>query len=122
METSLYQRLGGEAAVVAAADLFNEKVLADEITRPFFDGVDMDAQIRKMVAFMTWAFGGPAEYRGRDLRSSHAKLVREQGLNDMHFDVVAGLLRATLEELEVAPDLIDESLGIVATTRSEVLG
>src|SRR5689334_10382381 len=99
METSLYQRLGGEAAVVAAADLFYEKVLADELTRPFFDNVDMDAQIRKMVSFMTWAFGGPAEYRGRDLRSSHAKLVSEQGLSDLHFDVVANHLKATLEEL-----------------------
>lgn len=122
METSLYQRLGGEAAVLAAADLFYEKVLADETTRPFFEGVDMDAQIRKMVSFMTWAFGGPAEYRGRDLRSAHAKLVSDQGLGDAHFDAVAVHLKATLEELEVPPALITESLGIVAGTRSEVLG
>lgn len=120
-DPSLFERIGGEAAVMAAVDRFYEKVLDDELTRPFFEDLDMGAQSRKQVAFMTWAFGGPQEYRGRDLRAAHAKLV-QRGLTDAHFDAVARHLEDTLQELEVAPELIQKALGIVGSTRSEVLG
>jgi hemoglobin len=122
MTQSLYERIGGQAAVMAAVDLFYRKVLSDEVTRPFFDALDMEAQTKKQVAFMTWAFGGPSEYRGRDLTTAHAALVRNKGLSDVHFDAVAKHLDATLRELGVPNELITEALGIVASTRSQVLG
>src|SRR5215831_16219599 len=121
MSAPLYERIGGQAAVMAAVDLFYEKVLADDLTRPFFAGLDMAAQTKKQVAFMAWAFGGPEEYKGRDLRSAHAPLLK-RGLGDAHFDAVAKHLEATLTELGVARDLIDEALTLVAGTRNEVLG
>jgi hemoglobin len=122
VERSLYERLGGEAAIAAAVDLFYDKVMADERTRPFFAAIDMKAQIKKQRSFMTVAFGGPDEYRGRDLRVAHAALVRDKGLSDMHFDAVAEHLKATLVELGIADPLIGEVLGIVGGTRKEVLG
>jgi hemoglobin len=118
---SLFERLGGENAMVAAVELFYSKVLADEVTRPFFEGLDMETQTRKQIAFMTWAFGGPSEYRGRDLRTAHGKLL-SRGLGDEHFDAVAQHLTETLKELDVGQPLIDEALGIVASTRRDVLG
>jgi hemoglobin len=117
----LFERIGGEAAVMAAVDLFYKKVMADELTRSYFSGLDMALQSRKQVAFMAWAFGGPEEYKGRDLREAHSPLVK-RGLSDIHFDAVARHLRGTLEELGVAPPLIEEALTIVASTRNEVLG
>jgi len=117
---SLYERIGGEAAIMAAAGLFYQKVLADPLTGPFFAGLDMAAQTRKQVAFMAWAFGGPAEYKGRDLTSAHAGLVK-RGLSREHFDAVATHLKATLEELGIEQDLVQEALGIVAGTRELVL-
>lgn len=122
MTASLYERIGGENAVVAAVDIFYAKVMADDLTRPFFERLDMAAQSRKQVAFMAWAFGGPNKYKGRDLRVAHAKLVEKDGLGDVHFDAVARHLRETLVELGVAPNLIEEALAIVASTRTEVLG
>jgi hemoglobin len=120
MAKSLYERIGGQTAVLAAVDLFYKKVISDELTRPFFDNLDMTAQIKKQVAFMTWAFGGPTEFRGRDLREAHAPLVRK-GLTDAHFDAVARHLSDTLNELGVEPPLIQEALKIVGGTRSSVL-
>ena len=120
MTASLYERLGGETAVLAAVSVFYEKVLADPLTRPFFAGLDMAAQTQKQVAFMTWAFGGPVEYKGRDLRSAHAPLLA-RGLGDAHFDAVANHLEATLRELDVEPELIADALAIVASTRRDVL-
>jgi hemoglobin len=82
----------------------------------------MAAQIKKQVAFMSWAFGGPVEYRGRDLTAAHAHLVKAKGLNDTHFDAVAGCLKETLLELGVEASLIGEVLQLVNTTRAAVLG
>ena len=120
MSASLYERIGGQAAVMAAVDLFYQKVMADELTRPFFASLDMKALTTKQVAFMAWAFGGPAEYKGRDLRTAHAGLV-ERGLGDQHFDAVARHLEATLRELGLADDLVQEALGIVGSQRDAVL-
>jgi hemoglobin len=120
MSEPLYDRIGGEAAVMAAVDLFYQKVMADELTRPFFAGLDIEAQVKKQVSFMTWAFGGPSEYKGRDLRAAHAGLVKK-GLGDAHFDAVAGHLVSTLNDLGVAPELIQEAIGIVGSQRDAVL-
>ena len=119
---SLYDRLGGQAAIMAAVDRFYRKVLADELTRPFFEGLDMSAQVQKQIAFMAWALGAPAEYKGRDLRTAHARLVQEKGLTDAHFDAVARHLQATLQELGVAEPDIDEVLAAIGATRGDVLG
>jgi hypothetical protein len=72
---SLYERIGGENAVTAAVGLLYQKILADETLRHFFAGLNMQAQVKKQVSFMTLAFGGPAGYSGKDLREAHARLV-----------------------------------------------
>ncbi|MBC8338571.1 MAG: group 1 truncated hemoglobin [Rhodospirillales bacterium] len=120
MTDTLYDRLGGEAAVEAAVDIFYRKVLSDPSISDFFDTTDMDEQRNKQKAFLTMAFGGPNEYIGKDLREAHAPLV-EKGLNDSHFDAVAGHLDATLRELGVADELIGEVLAIAGGTRDDVL-
>jgi hemoglobin len=118
---SLYERLGGEGAVEAAVDVFYRRVLADPRLERFFDDTDMDAQRSKQRAFLTLAFGGPAHYEGRALREAHASLVA-RGLDDGHFDAVAGHLVATLEQLGVSRPLVDEVLAIAGGTRADVLG
>ena len=121
-EDSLYERVGGEAAITAAVGIFYDKILADPVTRPFFEGLDMEHQISKQISFMARAFGGPKEYQGRDLRTAHAELVRKSGLADVHFDAVASHLESTLLEIGVARTLVDEVLTVVEGTRDQVLG
>ena len=120
-EKSLYERIGGDAAVNAAVDVFYRKVLADDRINTFFEGVDMDKQSAKQKAFLTFAFGGPANYSGKDMREGHAHLVAK-GLNDSHFDAVMENLGATLTELGVADDLIAEAAAIAESVRNDVLG
>ena len=118
---TLYERLGGEAAVTAAVGMFYDRIMADPSLAPFFAGLDMERQIHKQIAFMTMAFGGPHEYTGRDLRVAHAGLVK-RGLGEDHFAGVAEHLRATLERLSVPSELIDEVMAIVGSTKQDVLG
>jgi hemoglobin len=120
MSASLYDRLGGEAAVNAAVDIFYRKVLSDDRISRFFDDIDMDEQHAKQKSFLTMAFGGSNNYTGTDMRNAHKRLVAK-GLNDDHFDAVAGHLQATLKELGVASDLIGEVMAIAGSTRDDVL-
>ncbi len=121
MSQSLYEQIGGEAAVNAAVDIFYRKVLSDERINGFFEGVDMDKQAAKQKAFLTMAFGGPHNYTGKDMREGHAHLVA-RGLDDSHFDAVMENLAATLKELKVPDQLIAEAAAIAESTRNDVLG
>lgn len=121
-QISLFERLGGEAAVLAAVDRFYAKVLADELVAPFFRDLNLEAQVRKQVAFMTSAFGGPDAFRGRDMREAHAKLVVERGLTHTHFDRILALLEQTLVELSIPAPLTFEVITLVGGLRSQVLG
>jgi hemoglobin len=121
MALSVYERVGGENAVMATAGLLYQKLLADPRLSPFFEGVDMSVQVKKMTGFMMWALGGPhGEFR--PLRQAHARLVKDKGLSNEHFDCVAHHLVETLTELGVEKSLIAEIVGVVATTRDDVLG
>ena len=122
METtaSIYERIGGEAAITAAVGMFYERIMADASLNPFFADLDMDAQIDKQIAFMTMAFGGPHEYTGRDLRTAHARLIK-RGLDGGHFDAVAGHLQDTLEALSVPAPLVTEVMTLVGSTKQDVL-
>lgn len=120
MSDSLFERIGGAAAVDAAVDLFYRKVLSDGRINHFFDESDLDDQRAKQKSFLTMAFGGPNDYSGKDLRSAHAPLVAK-GLGDTHFDAVAENLQLTLNELGVPDDLSAEVMQIAGGTRDDVL-
>ncbi len=117
---SLYEQLGGDAAVDAAVDVFYRKVLSDDRISHFFDDVDMDYQIQKQKAFLTMAFGGPVAYTGKDLRAGHAPLV-ERGLNDGHVDAVIELLAQSLREVGAPEHLIAKVGAIAESARADVL-
>jgi hemoglobin len=119
--TTLYEQLGGEAAVNAAVDIFYRKVLSDYRINRFFDDVNMAQQAAKQKAFLTMAFGGPHNYTGEDMRKGHAHLVK-LGLDDSHFDAVMENLGATLAELNVPQELIAQVAAIGESTRNDVLG
>jgi hemoglobin len=118
---SLYERIGGAAAVDAAVEVFYKKVINDYRINRFFDGVDMAKQVAKQKTFFTMAFGGPNNYTGADLRSAHSKLVKI-GLSNDQFNAVMEHLGDTLKELKVPQDLIEEVMTLAEGTRSDVLG
>ncbi len=118
---TLFEKLGGSAAVDATVDKFYRRVLADDRISEFFDGVDMVQQAAKQKAFLTMAFGGPNNYTAQDMKNGHAHLVA-RGLNDDHFNAVVEDLGATLKEMGVSDELIGEVAAVAETTRESVLG
>lgn len=119
--SSIYEQLGGEAAIDAAVDLFYVKVLADERIKHFFEGVDMQKQARMQKGFLTFAFGGPNNYSGKGMAAAHKKLVLN-GLDDSHYDAVVENLGNTLKDLGIADDLIVQAAQVAESVREAVLG
>ena len=118
--STLYEKLGGAAAVDAAVDIFYRKMLADDRVNYFFDNTDMDKQIAKQKGFLTMVFGGPNNYTGKNMRDGHKHLV-ERGLNDEHVDIVIEHLGGTLKELGAAEEDISEVATIANSVRDDVL-
>ncbi len=120
MLASLYERLGGQAAVSSAVDIFYRKILTDDRVSYFFDNIDMEQQIVKQKGFLTMVFGGPNHYTGKDMREGHRHLLKK-GLNDSHVDIIIEHLGSTLKELGVNDNDIIEVAAIANSVRSDVL-
>ena len=118
---SLYQRLGGEAAIQAAVFLFYDKILKEPRLARYFVDMDMPAQIKKQVDFLSVAFGGKSVADVKDLTEAHERPVK-MGLNDEDFDLTAGILVESLVELGVSEDIVEEVKQLVLPLRDKVLG
>jgi hemoglobin len=116
-ENSLYQKLGGKVAIDAAVELFYTKVLADGRVKHFFDDINMTAQRRRQKEFLSFALGGPLPWAGKDMRKAHEDL----SLDESHFNAIAENLVATLKELKISQDLIDQVVAVVLTVKDDVL-
>src|SRR5687768_15195859 len=77
VKKSLYQRLGGYDAIAAVTDDFVGRLATDPQLQRFFVGHSTDSleRIRQhIVDFLTQVTGGPAIYKGRDMKTSHKGL------------------------------------------------
>lgn len=104
---SIYDSIGGAAAVRAAVDDFYARVLADPTLAPYFTGTDMTRLKSHQRAFIAAAIGGPEIFAGRDMASAHAG----RGITNADFDAVVAHLAGTLAGLGVP----DETIGAIAT-------
>lgn len=120
INASLYERIGGEATVMATVVKLYQKTLDDPLLAPFFVGVNMDDLKRAQRSFVSFAFGGPVRFTGRDLRAAHRDSVRK-GLSDMHFDALLHHLVSAMQELDIDDELIAEAYDIIDATRDDVL-
>ncbi|MEO3783897.1 group 1 truncated hemoglobin [Actinocorallia sp. B10E7] len=114
---SIYDAIGGSAAVGAAVDDFYVRVLGDPELEGLFTGTDLSRLKSHQRAFIAAALGGPELYKGRDLGSAHAHL----GLEDRHFDAVVGHLAATLASLGVPEETIGEIASALAPLRADIV-
>jgi hemoglobin len=114
---SLYEVLGGEAAIAAAVDQFYDRVLGDATLATLFAGVPMDRLKAHQRDFLTAALGGPSRYTGRAMRLVHAPLAITNEL----FDSVAAHLAATLSALGVPFDLLIQVMDGIAPLREQIV-
>jgi len=91
---TLFDKIGGEAGIERLVGEFYERVLADEVLAPFFEGVPIERLQAMQKEFFSEALGGPLFYSGRSLRQVHDG----RGITKEHLRRFVGHLMATLEE------------------------
>ncbi|HET7013154.1 MAG TPA: group 1 truncated hemoglobin [Streptosporangiaceae bacterium] len=116
-EVTVYEAIGGRAALTAAVDGLYGRLLADSELAGFFPQGVSDRHRRYVVTILAEALGGPERYRGPDLTSTHSSL----GISDASFDAVAAHLNVVLSELAVPAQLADQIVGAVASLRPAVV-
>lgn len=120
MKKTLFERIGGENSVRTTVMKMYDKILDDAELAPFFENVNVDKLRISQTEFVTYAFGGIKNYSGKKLRDAHKNAVTD-GLSDHHFNLVVKYLKEAMQELGVEDELIAEALGIVESTRDDVL-
>jgi hemoglobin len=120
-ERSLYERLGGYDVIAAATDdLLLERLVNDPELSVYWKGKSEDSlrnDRQLIVDFMVAAAGGPAYYRGRDMKTAHAGL----GITDREWDLFMGHARATLAHLNVPGRETHEVLSALEGLKADVV-
>jgi hemoglobin len=101
-QVSIYESIGGAAALAAVVDDFYLRVLADPQLTGFFAGVNMQKLKGRQVEFFAAALGGPDLYQGSSMRKVHAG----RGISQADFDKVAFHLVAALTAAGVSAETI----------------
>ncbi|CAD8098577.1 unnamed protein product [Paramecium sonneborni] len=114
---TLFEQLGGEAAVTAVTTQFYANIQADATVANFFNGINMADQTSKTASFLCAALGGPKAWGGRNLKEVHANM----GVTDAQFTTVIGHLRSALTSAGVAADLVDQTVAVAETVRGDVV-
>ena len=117
-KVSLMDKLGGISALKAAVEEFYTRILADPDLSFFFKDVTMTALKMHQLAFMKIAFTQIPEDLDvpKLMKEKHAPLFAK-GLTAVHFDKVAGHFVATLDNLNVPSDLVNEAVSVIAPLR-----
>ncbi len=116
-EVTVYEAIGGRAALTAAVDGLYGRLLADPELSGFFAQGVSDRHRRYVVTILAEALGGPERYRGPDLTRTHSSL----GISDASFDAVAAHLHIVLSDLAVPAHLAAGVVGAVANLRPAVV-
>ena len=113
----LFDRLGGKPAVEAVVDEFLKRVAADKRINGRFFNTDLARLRGLLVEFVCAATGGPCQYTGRDMRSSHAgfQLVEEE------FTALVEDLVGALDKFNVPKQEKGELLGALGPLAKEIV-
>ena len=125
-ERTLYDRIGGEATIVALVDDLMARAAADPkvnftrtgTTRPWQATPDNLARLRtRLIQFFGTATGGPQRYEGEDMRTAHRGMRITRG----EFDAFLADAAASLEKLGVKEKERKELLAIFESARGTVV-
>lgn len=117
-EQSLYQRLGGQAAITAVVDDFVANVAADRRINGFFAHTDIPRLKRLLVEQICAGTGGPCTYTGRSMKAAHAGM----GVTEAHFNALVEDLVKTLDKFGVPAREKNELLGVLGPMKGDIVG
>jgi len=115
---SVYERLGemnGISKIVTDTVALHHK---NPDIAHFFDGVDDEQLIKHVTAFFAAGTGGPANYQGRDMTSTHATMH----MSDADFNSAVSDVAAAAAANGIDADTIAAVGAILESLRPAVMG
>lgn len=117
MKKSLYDRLGGEAAVSAVIDDFAGRVLADTRINAKFAKSNAPRLVFHLKQQVCQVTGGPCKYDGLSMKRAHMNM----GVTEGEFNALVEDLVATLDKFNVPAAEKGELLGILGPLKSQIV-
>ncbi len=115
---TLYQELGGNAAITAVVGAFLTNVLADDVIKAKFaatDGADLG---KKLVDQIGEATGGPEKYTGLDMKTAH----KGMNITVIEFNAMVGDLGKALDQYKVPKDTQNKLVGALGGMQGDIVG
>ena len=114
---TLYERLGGEAKVRKIVNDTLDKNFSNPAIGQYFQKVDMEKLKVLVFEFFSMGTGGPHQYTGRDMASSHASLgITEDAYNRSNEDLLEAM-----EENGVGEEERQEIIAILDSLKHHVI-
>jgi hemoglobin len=119
---TLYDNLGGKAAIVAVVDEFVSRVAADKRINDFFTAIARDPQRMasfkgKLVDQICQASGGPCQYTGKSMKQAHAGM----GITSEDFNALVEDLVGALDKFHVASQDKATLLGVLGPMQADIV-
>lgn len=99
---SLYDEIGGDAAIAAVFADYWHRIGTDDVLWPWFARVDSETLRVHLRAYLTVALDGPEHYEGRSMRHAHAGLK----VTGEAFDRLVSRLNESLLAVGAGPENI----------------
>jgi hemoglobin len=117
-EKTLFDLLGGMAAIEAVIDDFLGNVLADDRINKRFAETDAADLRQQLIDQVCEAAGGPCKYTGEDMVEAH----KDMNVTDAEFDALVEDLVRSLDAKGVRSSEKNELLDVLGPMRSDIVG
>ena len=114
---TLYDRLGGQPAIVAVVNDFVANVASDKRINAFFAKADIPNLKARLVEQICAGTGGPCAYRGKDMKTAHAGM----GIQSRDFNALVQDLGKSLKKFKVPKKEQGELVAILAPLKKDIV-
>ncbi|MHC4993661.1 MAG: globin domain-containing protein [Planctomycetota bacterium] len=118
MEDNFLNRIGGEHAVNKAVDGFFDRLRSDPLMQLAIESSDIESLRETQKTLLPMMLGQTPDVVFAEVRQTFNRLVHI-GFGEEHYGAIIGHLQGALEDSNVALDVIDELLNLVATAHDE---
>ena len=116
-QQSLYDRLGAKPAISAVVNQFVSNVAGDTRINARFATTDIPRLKGNLVDQVCMATGGPCEYKGHDMKTTHAGMK----ISNADFGALVEDLVKALDTFKVPAREKDELLGLLGPMKKDIV-
>jgi len=116
-DDQLYRAFGEKAGLVALMDDFMIRLLADPRTGPHFQPSNQQRIKEQLVDQLCELGGGPCQYKGADMQSSHSNLE----IKKSDFHALVEVLQQSMEAKSIPFRKQNEMLALLAPMNRDII-